>query len=92
MKPYPDYVREHWIYEGENQPIGLILCSERNQSVMLLISEAFVGLGAKNLWVLKKEQRKEILPRLRVLRLPEFFFAEKLQLKLSLATSVVALG
>ncbi len=47
MKPYPDYVCEHWIYEGENQPIGRILCSKRNQSVMLPISDAFVGLGAK---------------------------------------------
>jgi hypothetical protein len=45
-----NYVCEHWIYEGENQPIGLILGSERNQSVMLPISEAFVGLGAKNLF------------------------------------------
>ncbi len=37
------------IYEGENQIIGLIFCSVRNESVMPHISETLVGLGTKNL-------------------------------------------
>ncbi len=28
-----NYAREHWTYEGENDPVGLILCSERNEAV-----------------------------------------------------------
>jgi hypothetical protein len=47
MSLYLNYACEHWIYEGENQPIGLILCSERNESVMPPISEAFVGLDGQ---------------------------------------------
>jgi hypothetical protein len=27
-----NYAREHWMYEGENEPVGLIICSERNQA------------------------------------------------------------
>jgi predicted nuclease of restriction endonuclease-like (RecB) superfamily len=33
MNLYLNYAREHWIYAGENEPIGLILCSERNEAV-----------------------------------------------------------
>jgi hypothetical protein len=33
MNLYLNYAREHWLYEGEDQPIGLILCSERNEAV-----------------------------------------------------------
>lgn len=33
MNLYLNYAREHWMYESENQPIGLILCSERNEAV-----------------------------------------------------------
>jgi hypothetical protein len=28
-----NYAREHWTYAGENERIGLILCSERNEAV-----------------------------------------------------------
>jgi predicted nuclease of restriction endonuclease-like (RecB) superfamily len=33
MNLYLNYARQHWTLEGENQPIGLILCSERNDAV-----------------------------------------------------------
>src|SRR5258708_39306298 len=29
MHLYLNYVREHWMKEGENPPVGLILCAEK---------------------------------------------------------------
>ena len=31
MHFYLNYAREHWVREGENPPVGLILCSEKNE-------------------------------------------------------------
>ncbi len=31
MHVYLNYAREHWVREGENPPVGLILCSERDE-------------------------------------------------------------
>ncbi|MGA7414883.1 MAG: PDDEXK nuclease domain-containing protein [Bryobacteraceae bacterium] len=33
MNLYLNYAREHRRYEGESEPIGLILCSEKNEAV-----------------------------------------------------------
>lgn len=33
MNFYVNYVREHWTYPGENPPVGLILCSEKDEAV-----------------------------------------------------------
>ena len=33
MNLYLNYAREHWTRTHENPPIGLILCSERNEAV-----------------------------------------------------------
>jgi predicted nuclease of restriction endonuclease-like (RecB) superfamily len=33
MHLYLNYAREHWMVEGENPPVGLILCAERDSSV-----------------------------------------------------------
>ena len=33
MNLYLNYAREHWTHSDENPPIGLILCSERNDAV-----------------------------------------------------------
>ena len=30
---YLSYAREHWVREGENPPVGLILCSEKDESL-----------------------------------------------------------
>lgn len=33
MHLYLNYAREHWIHEGENPPVGLILCARKNEAV-----------------------------------------------------------
>ena len=33
MHLYLSYAREHWVREGENPPVGLILCSEKDESL-----------------------------------------------------------
>jgi hypothetical protein len=30
---YLNYARENWMREGENPPVGLILCAEKDESV-----------------------------------------------------------
>jgi predicted nuclease of restriction endonuclease-like (RecB) superfamily len=33
MHLYLNYAREHWTHEGENPPVGLILCAEKDESL-----------------------------------------------------------
>jgi hypothetical protein len=33
MHLYLNYTREHWVHEGENPPVGLILCAQKNEAV-----------------------------------------------------------
>ncbi|MEH2298953.1 PDDEXK nuclease domain-containing protein [Nostoc sp.] len=33
MNFYVNYAREHWTFPGENPPVGLILCSEKDEAV-----------------------------------------------------------
>ena len=33
MHFYLNYAREHWVRDGENPPVGLILCSEKDETV-----------------------------------------------------------
>jgi predicted nuclease of restriction endonuclease-like (RecB) superfamily len=33
MRLYLNYAREHWTREGENPPVGLILCAQKDESV-----------------------------------------------------------
>lgn len=33
MNLYLNYAAEHWVHEGENPPVGLILCTERDDAV-----------------------------------------------------------
>jgi hypothetical protein len=33
MNLYLNYVRDHWMNEGENPPVGLILCTEHDDAV-----------------------------------------------------------
>jgi hypothetical protein len=54
MNLYLNYAREHWTYAGENQPIGLILCSERNEAV------AHYALGNLSNTVLAREYNVEL--------------------------------
>ncbi len=54
MNLYLNYAREHWIYEGEKQPIGLVLCSERNEAV------AHYALGNLSNTVLAREYKVQL--------------------------------
>ncbi len=54
MNLYLNYAREHWTDAGENQPIGLILCSERNEAV------AHYALGNLSNTVLAREYNVEL--------------------------------
>ena len=51
MNLYLNYAREHWTRPDENPPIGLILCSERNEAV------AHYALGNLHNRVLAREYR-----------------------------------
>lgn len=44
MHLYLNYAREHWTHEGENPPVGLILCAEKDESVA---KYALENLGSK---------------------------------------------
>ena len=33
MHLYLNYAREHWTHDGENPPVGLILCSQKDEAV-----------------------------------------------------------
>ena len=33
MHLYLNYAREHWVNNGENPPVGLILCAEKDSAV-----------------------------------------------------------
>ena len=33
MHLYLNYAREHWVLPGENPPVGLILCAEKDQAI-----------------------------------------------------------
>ncbi len=44
MHFYLNYAREHWVREGENPPVGLILCSETDEA---LAQYALEGLSNK---------------------------------------------
>ena len=44
MHFYLNYAREHWVREGENPPVGLILCSEKDEA---LAQHALEGLSNK---------------------------------------------
>jgi hypothetical protein len=51
MNLYLNYAREHWTRGDENPPIGLILCSERNEAV------AHYALGNLQNRVMAREYR-----------------------------------
>ncbi len=43
MHLYLNYAREHWMQPGENPPVGLILCSEKNDAVARYALEGLPG-------------------------------------------------
>jgi hypothetical protein len=44
MHLYLNYAREHWMREGENPPVGLILCAKKDSAVAKYVLE---GLSSK---------------------------------------------
>lgn len=44
MHLYLNYAREHWTHKGENPPVGLILCAEKDEAVA---KYALENLGSK---------------------------------------------
>jgi hypothetical protein len=44
MNLYLNYAKEHLTRPGENEPVGLILCSDKNDAV---VHYAMGGIGAK---------------------------------------------
>ena len=56
MHMYLNYAREHWTRPGENPPVGLILCSEKDQAVARY---ALAGLDNK---ILSAEYRLALPP------------------------------
>jgi hypothetical protein len=52
-----NYAREHWMVEGENPPVGLILCAERDSAVAHYALEGLPNkvLAAEYRTVLPKE-------------------------------------
>ena len=59
MHLYLNYAREHWALEGENPPIGLILCAEKNSAVAHYALEGLPNkvLAAEYKMVLPDEKR-----------------------------------
>jgi predicted nuclease of restriction endonuclease-like (RecB) superfamily len=59
MHLYLNYAREHWTHEGENPPVGLILCAEKNSAVARYALEGLPNkvLAAEYKLVLPDEKR-----------------------------------
>ena len=56
MNLYLNYAREHWTLPDENPPLGLILCSEKNEAV------AHYALGNLHNKVLSSQYKRPALP------------------------------
>lgn len=59
MHLYLNYAREHWTHDGENPPVGLILCAEKNSAVAHYALEGLPNkvLAAEYKLVLPDEKR-----------------------------------
>ena len=57
MHLYLNYAREHWMVEGENPPVGLILCAEKDSAVAHYALEGLANkvMAAEYRTVLPKE-------------------------------------
>ena len=45
-----NYPREHWVHEGENPPVGLVLCDQKDQTIVRYALEGLANkvLAAEN--------------------------------------------
>ena len=61
MHLYLNYAREHWTHDGENPPVGLILCSQKDEAVARYALEGLPNkvMAAEYRTTLPDEQRLE---------------------------------
>lgn len=59
MHLYLNYAREHWHHEGENPPVGLILCAQKDEAVARYALEGLTNkvLAAEYRTTLPDEER-----------------------------------
>ena len=73
MHLYLNYAREHWTQPGENPPVGLILCAEKDEAVAryaleglpnkVLAREYQLALPDEKLLAAEIEKTRELLER-----------------------------
>ena len=71
MNFYLNYARENWVREGENPPVGLILCSEKDEALAhyaldglsnrVLAAEYRIALPDEELLVAEIERTREVI-------------------------------
>jgi hypothetical protein len=71
MHLYLNYAREHWTHEGENPPVGLILCTPKDEAVAhyslegipnkVMASEYRLALPEEKLLEVQLEKRQRAL-------------------------------
>lgn len=70
MHMYLNYAREHWMYAGENPPVGLILCNKKNEAVAhyaleglsnILAAEYQTTLPDEKLLIAELERTRKVL-------------------------------
>ena len=61
MHLYLNYAREHWVHEGENPPVGLILCAQKDEAVARYALEGLPNkvMAAEYRTTLPTEERLE---------------------------------
>jgi hypothetical protein len=73
MHLYLNYAREHWMQSGENPPVGLILCAEKDDAIAkyaleglpnkVLAREYKLALPDEKRLVAEIEKTRELLER-----------------------------
>lgn len=58
MNFYVNYAKEHWTYPGENPPVGLILCSEKDEAVAHYALENLPNILAREYQLKLPDQEK----------------------------------
>jgi predicted nuclease of restriction endonuclease-like (RecB) superfamily len=59
MHLYLNYAKEHWVHEGENPPVGVILCAQKDEAVARYALEGLANkvLAREYMTVLPSEKR-----------------------------------
>jgi hypothetical protein len=65
MHLYLNYARQHWMRPGENPPVGLILCSKKNQTVARYALEGLPNKVLASEYRTTLPQEQELVTELR---------------------------